>query len=93
MGEFYRIVEDYKKSKEFYLKALELSENISDEVSHTMGTINNNLALLAYDNKEFEVSYEYMKKAILIREKVLYSGHPHLEDSINGLKIIEAKLH
>ena len=92
MGEFYRIVEDYKKSKEFYLKALELSENISDEVSHTMGTINNNLAVLSYDNKEFDVSYEYMKKAILIREKVLYIGHPHLEDSINGLKRIEAKL-
>ena len=57
-----------------------------------MGTISSNLALLAYDEREFETSYLYMKKAIAIRERILPNGHTHIKDSINGLNIIEAKL-
>jgi len=50
------------------------------------------LALFYYDTDiDIEMAYEYIKKAVKIRERVLPENHPYLIDSKKWLKKIQQK--
>ena len=55
-------------------------------------TTYNNLAILYLNTKKYDLAYDYMKKAVDIRQKVLPSNHPHLKKSKEVLESIVKKL-
>jgi hypothetical protein len=52
----------------------------------------NNIALIYFNNKEYEKAYPYAKKVVKIWELKLPANYPDLINSKMGLKMIEEKL-
>ena len=52
------------------------------------GTLMNNLALVYYNQGDYEKALEYIGKALAIRERVLGSEHPSTADTYNNLAIV-----
>ena len=66
----------YEKALEYYLKALEIDENVLGKEHPDTANSYNNIGAV-YDNKgEYEKGLEYYLKALEIREKALGKEHP-----------------
>lgn len=84
-SEYFLSKQDYKKSTEFYLKALNIHENILGISTLKTAIYHDDIALLFKQQKKPYKAIEFTKNALKIREKILGKKHLLVAKSYNEL--------
>ena len=83
----------YQKAEPLYLKYLKISEKVLGEEHPSTATSYNNLAFFYYGQGDYNRAYNYMKRAVEVRSKVLPFNHSDLINSKVGLEILKKLIH
>ena len=85
-------MDTYKNVESLHLKALKIREKFLGKNHPDTAQSYNSLAIFYYSQKQYLRAYEYIKKTIEVRLKVLPNRHPDLIDSQKWMDRIKGKV-
>ncbi|XP_046855435.1 uncharacterized protein LOC124448463 [Xenia sp. Carnegie-2017] len=91
LGNLHSEKREYKRSEEFYKKALELRKKLLGPDHVEVADSLCNLGILYYNCGKYETSENYHKEALEMRKKLLGPDHVKVADSLNSLGILYTK--
>jgi tetratricopeptide (TPR) repeat protein len=88
LGYLYYKYNDYNKSLEYYIKALESYKLYRGEEHPNTVQLYDNIGDTYLDSGDYSLALEYYKKALVIKQKANGEEHPDIADSYNRIGLV-----
>ncbi|OMJ81989.1 hypothetical protein SteCoe_17421 [Stentor coeruleus] len=85
IGEIFIYLANYERSEEFYLKCLNIREQILQPLHPDLASIYNNMGALYSNKEDYTKSEEFYLKCLNINEQILQPLHPDLASIYNNM--------
>ena len=82
------IIADYSGAKEYYERALRISEAILGNEHPNVAVCVNNIGMVLQDLGDLQGAKEYLERALRIDEKVFGSEHPNVATDVNNIGLV-----